>query len=390
MDKAELAINGGEPVRKDKIFIVEPYIGEEEANAASECIKSTWISSNGPKGKELEKKLADYLGVKHVILVNNCTSALHLALMVCGIKDGEVIVPDYTFNSTGLTPTLMGCRPKLSEVEFDTANIDVNKIKENITSETKAIIPVHYTGHPCDMDIINKIAEENNLIVIEDAAQAIGSEYKGKKAGTLSKVGCFSFHSVKNITCSEGGAVVTNDDEIAKKAKIMRDKGTNKDEFNQKNSVGFYEYISTGHNFMLSDILAAILLEQFKKLDKINDMRVKNAEYLSKGLAGLDKIKLPVVKPYAKTNWHLYTIRVPEGKVDFFIKAMNAEGINANIHYPPLHLNKFYQQYGYKKGDFPVCEKVFNTLVRLPLYPQLTQEQLDDIIKAVKKVHEFL
>jgi perosamine synthetase len=386
----ELAINGGKPVREKKIFIVEPYLGKEEVEAASECIRTTWISSNGPKGKAAEKMLAEYLGVKHVVLVSNCTAALHLAMMTLELKEGEVIVPDYTFTSTGLAPTLCGCKPKLSEVEFDTANIDVTKIEENITPETKAIIPVHYAGHPADMDAINEIAKKHNLIVIEDAAQAIGSEYKGKKAGTLSKVGCFSFHTVKNITCSEGGALVTNDDEIAKKARMMRDKGTNKDDFNQSGTVGFYEYISTGHNFMLSDILAAILLEQLKKVDKINEMRAKNADYLTEGLKKLEKIKLPVVKPYAKTNWHLYTIRVPEGKVDFFVKAMNAEGINANIHYPPLHMNKFYQQYGYKKGDFLVSEKVFDSLVRLPLYPHLTQEELDDIIKAVKKVHEHL
>lgn len=386
----KLAVNGGKPIRAKKIPMVEPYFGEEEINAASECIRTTWISSNGPKGKEAEKRIAKFLGVKHVVLVNNCTSALHLALMTLGINSGEVIVPDYTFTSTGLAPALCNCKPVLNEVEFETANIDTDRIKENITKKTKAIIPVHYAGHPADMDPINEIAAKNNLTVIEDAAQALGSEYKGKKAGTLSKIACFSFHTVKNVTCSEGGALVTDDDEIAKKAVIMRDKGTNKNEFNMKNSTGFYEYISIGHNFMLSDILAAILVEQLKKMEKINDMRRKNAEYLNKNLLDFKKIKIPTIKPYAKTNWHLYPIRVPEGKVDFFVKAMNAEGIQANIHYPPLHLNRFYQQYGYKRGDFPVCERVFNALVRLPLYPHMTKEDLNDVVAAVNKVHEYL
>lgn len=382
----ELAINGGKPVRKEKIFLTGPCFGEEEPKAAAEAVKTTWISGNGPKGKEAENLLADYLGVKHVVLVNNCTSALHLALMACGIKSGEVIVPDYTFTSTGLAPALCNCKPVLSEIEFDTANMDPNRLEENINPETKAIIPVHYAGQPCDMDAINRIAEKHGLIVIEDAAQALGSEYKGKKAGTMSKIGCFSFHSVKNISCGEGGALVTNDDDIARKAIIMRDKGTNKSDFNIQNMTGFYEYISIGHNFMMSDILAAVLVEQLKKIERINSMRAKNAEYLNKNLANIEKIKIPTIRPFAKTNWNLYPIKVPEGKADFFVKAMNAEGIQANIHYPPLHLNKFYQGYGYKKGDFPVCERVFNTLVRLPLSSDMTKEELDDIISAVKKV----
>ena len=331
--------------------------------------------------------MCKYLGVNHTILVNNCTSALHLALMILGIKSGNVLVPDYTFTSTGLAPILVNASPKLVDVEYDTANIEVNQIERSIDSNTKCIIPVHYAGHPCEMDSINRIANENEIFVVEDAAQALGSEYKGRKAGTLSDIGCFSFHAVKNITCGEGGAIVTNDDKLAEKAVIMRDKGTNKAAFNIHQNTGFYDYVSEGHNFMLSEILAAVALEQFKKIDKITELRRKNADYMVKELKKLNnpKIILPTVKNYANTNWHLFPIKF-KGDVNWFSKAMNAEGITANIHYVPLHLTTLYKKYGYKEGDFPNAERVFNSMVRLPMHPGLTKEDMDNIVKAVEKV----
>ena len=360
-----------------------PFMGEEEISAAGEAIRSTWLSGNGPKGQQLESEMAKYLGVRYALLVNNCTSALHLALMSLGIKDGEAIIPNYTFTSTGLAPVLVGCKPILNEVDFDTANINVASIRKNITKKTRVIIPVHYAGLPCDMDEILEIAKEFNLPVVEDAAQALGSVYKNKMAGTLGDIGCFSFHAVKNITCGEGGAIVTNSEEIYKKAIVMRDKGTNKYFHNMKESKGFYEYISTGHNFMLSDILAAIALEQFKKLETINGMRTRHAQYLRKGLEKIPGLGLPLEYNDRKTNWHLFTVRV--GKTQAFIDGMREHGVIANTHYVPLHLNSFYQEFSYKDGDFPVSEKLNDSLVRLPMYPSLTQDDLDHIVSAVKE-----
>tara|TARA_B100000315_G_C14535387_1_gene568208 strand:+ start:496 stop:1659 length:1164 start_codon:yes stop_codon:yes gene_type:complete len=376
---------------KNKIIpLLIPFLGTEEIEAAKKAILSSWISGNGPEGRKLEAKISKYLGVRFAVLVNNCTSALHLALMSLGIKDCEAIIPNYTFTSTGLAPILVGSKPVLCEVDFETANIDTCSIRKLITKKTKVIIPVHYAGLPCNMTEIKKIAKEYKLFVVEDAAQALGSKYKNKMIGTLGDIGCFSFHSVKNITCGEGGVLVTNNKEIYKKAIVMRDKGTNKYFYNQKHSKGFYEYISIGHNFMLSDILAAIALEQFKKLKTINLLRTKHAHYLINGLANVPNLIIPNLFNDRLSNWHLFTVRVPEGKTEKFINEMRKRGIETNTHYVPLHLNSFYKKFGYRKGNFPVSEKINNSLVRLPLYPSLTKGNLDKIIRSIKETMSII
>lgn len=381
----KLAIEGGRPIREEKLPMLVPFVGEEEANAAADSVRSTWISGMGPKGEALEIELARYLKVKYAFLVNNCTSALHLALMALGVKSKNVVIPNFTFTSTGLAAVLNNCRPVLSEIEFDTANLDVNKI--TLTDKTKAIIPVHYAGLPCELTFLKEMCEKHDLFLIEDSAQAIGSEYKGKKAGTIGDIGCFSFHAVKNITCGEGGALVTNDDKIAQNILSMRDKGTDKRSYiKQKKQTSFYSYISEGHNYGLSDILASILLVQFRKLEKLNKLREEHALYLNKNLKDIEGLQIPIVKSHLRTNWHLYTIRVKPEIQRKFIEALNAEGISANVHYQPLNLSPFYQTYGYKKGDFPVSEQLYNSLVRLPIYPSLTKKDLNDIVESVKKV----
>jgi dTDP-4-amino-4,6-dideoxygalactose transaminase len=368
----------------EEIPLLKPFMGEEEARAAREAILSTWISGNGPVGQDLEKQLAAYLGVNYAVLVNNCTSALHLALMVLGVREGEVIVPNYTFTSTGIAPALVGARPVLAEVEFDTANIDAAKLAKLINRNTRAIIPVHYAGLPCNMDEIKALAREHDLFVIEDAAQAIGATYKGKRAGALSDVACLSFHASKNMSCGEGGALITNDPELYEKALIMRDKGTNKHTYDLKASKGFYEYVSIGHNFVLSEILAAIALEQFKKLETINRLRRGHAEYLLKGLRGVPGLDVPALHEDREGNWHIFQVRLPEGQTTRFIECMQSRGVLTNTHYVPLHMNQFYQTYGYRDGDFPVSERVYQSLVRLPMYPSLTQPELDRIIDSTR------
>lgn len=372
------------------IPLMRPFLGEEEVEAAGEAIRSTWVCGGGPKGQELEERLAEYLGVRYALLTTNCTSATHLALMSLGVSEGEVVIPNYTFTSTGLAPVLAGCRPVLCEVDYVTANMDVVSLREMITEKTRVIIPVHYAGLPCDMDEILGLAREHNLFVIEDAAQALGAEYKGRKAGTLGDVGCFSFHSVKNITCGEGGALVTNNEEVYKKARVIRDKGTDKYSYDLKRSKGFYEYVSMGHNYMLSDILAAVALAQFKKLETINALRSEHAEYLLEGLSGIEGLGLPVCFDDRKSNWNLFAVRVPGGMASQFADEMRRFGVVANTHYIPLHLNSFYQEFGYKKGDFPVSERLYYSLVRLPLYPDLSAEDLDHIVCSVKKTMKII
>ena len=386
----KLAIEGGTPVRKEKLPLIKPYITEDEVSAVSNSVRSGWISSNGPNCKALEEEMAKYLKIKHVILVNSCTSALHLAMMINNIENADVIVPDYTFTSTALAPILNNSYPVLIDVQPDTANIDTSLLNSVITRKTKAIIPVHYAGQPADMDEINEFASKHSLYVVEDAAQALGSKYKGKYAGTLSDVSCFSFHAAKNVTAGEGGAVATNNDKLAEKARIMRDKGTNRFKGDYANRLGFYEYVSKGHNFMFSDVLASIALAQFRKIDKINRLRTEIATKLSKHLSKFDKIQLPKILSHNETNWHIYAIRVPKEKLKFFIEAMNAEGINANIHYLPLHINPYYQELGYKNKTFPGSMKVYETMIRLPIHPAMSDKDVQDIIHAVEKIHPHL
>src|SRR3989344_4759395 len=367
-----------------KIPLNMPYFGEEEIKAATDSIKSTWVVGDGPKCREFEAELAKYFKVKHVFIVTSGTAALDLAVKTAGIK-GDIIVPNFTFTATALAATLNNCKPVLVDVQLDTINIDPELIKKNIKDNSKAIIPVDYAGHPCDIDEINQIAKENNLITIQDSAQSIGSEYKDKKIGSLMDLTCFSFHSTKNITSGEGGAITTNNDEYAEKIKIIREKGTDKHKYIGTNKKGYQEAISIGNSYVQSDILAAIVLEQLKKLDKINEMRRKNAEYLNKNLQGV--VEIPKIRSYAKTNWSLYCIRVPKEKRDSFISLLSENGVGANVQYCPLHLNKYYKELlNHKKEDFPISNQIFDTLIRLPMYPQLTKEELDHIIESVKQL----
>ena len=367
------------------IPLLKPYLGTEETAAVEEVLRRTWICGDGPKGRELEEEIARYLDVRYALLTTNCTSAMHLALMSLGIDDGEAVIPDYTFTSTGLAPLLAGCQPVLCDVDYATANMDAFALRERITEKTRVIIPVHYAGLPCDMNEILELAEEFDLYVVEDAAQALGATYRGRKAGTLGDVGCFSFHSVKNVTCGEGGILVTDDEDVYKKARVMRDKGTDKYSFDLKKSEGFYEYVSLGHNYMLSDILAAIALVQFKKMETINGLRKEHAEYLLSGLSGRDGLILQREYEGRQSNWNLFTVRTPEGKAQPFIDEMRTYGVVTNRHYIPLHLNRFYERFGYSLGDFPASEKLSDSLVRLPLYPDLTTDDLDHIIYSVHK-----
>jgi len=321
-----------------KIPLNMPFFGEEEAKAAADAVSSTWVCGDGPKGREFETELAKYLKVKHAFIVTSGTAALDLAVKTAGIK-GEIIVPNYTYTSTALAATLNNCKPVLVDVQLDTINIDPKLIKVN--ENTKAIIPVDYAGHPCDVDEIKSIARENNLIAIQDSAQSIGSEYKDKKIGSLMDLTCFSFHPTKNITCGEGGAVTTNNDEFAEKIRIIREKGTDKQKYIGTGKKGFQEAISIGNSYVQSDILSAIALVQLKKLDKINELRKKHAEYLNRNLQEL--VEIPKVRDYVKTNWSLYCVRVPKEKKDSFISSLNEAGVGANVHYCPLHLNKYYR-----------------------------------------------
>lgn len=387
----KLAIKGASPIREKKLPLNFPYFDKNDEEAVAERIRSAWVVGDGPKCREFEEAFARYLGVKYALLTTSGTAALDLAFMSLGLEEGEVIVPDYTFTSTALAPILNGMKIKLCDVEYKTANIDPCLIEPLITKKTRAIVPVDYAGVPCRIDKINEIAKRHDLVVVHDTAQSCGSRFKGEFTGRQALVSCFSFHATKNLVTGEGGCMVTNDDKIAEKAYIAREKGTNKRAIVLKDKLGYFEYQSKGNSYVQSDILGALAVSQLKKLDWMNNKRVEHATYLNEGLKEIKGIELPFIPDYAQTNWAIYAIRVLNGRPIEVRDVLNAEGIGCNTHYHPLHINSYYKSMAsLGRNSFPNANRVYETLLRLPMYPQLTRRDLDDIIKGVKKVMNFV
>lgn len=389
--KSQLAIEGGSPVSKDPIIILKPMITEEDIKAVADALRSTFVSGDGPACREFEKNLNEYLGVKHSLFLNSCTTALDLAFM---IKDfpagGEVIVPNFTYTSTALGPILNNLQIVLADVRPDNGNIDIAKLESYITGKTVAICPVDYAGNPAEMDEINIIAKKYGLYVVQDTAQSIGSKYKGKYTGNHADASTFSFHGTKNLTTGEGGALVTNQDEIADKVKIMREKGTDKYSFLTDNKTrGYYEYVDRGSSYVQSNINGALGVTQLAKLEAMNARRREIAEFYLSELSTLPDLDFLKPTDGAEINWHLFGIMVPAEKKYWIMDALRAEGVFANVHYTPLHRNKYYQGLG-TDVDFPGSMQFFNRLLRLPIYPGLTQSEAEAVVEAVHKVFGHL
>ncbi len=383
----QLAINGGEPVAKETILIHKPYLDEQDFQAAYDAVKSTFVSGDGPACREFEKKLADYLGVKHVLFMTSGTVALDLAFRVKDFAPGsEVLVSNFTYTSTALGALLNNLTVKLVDVYPDNGNIDVGKIEAAISEKTVAIAPVDYAGNPVEMDEILEIAKRHNLYVVHDTAQSIGSEYKGSKSGILADVATFSFHGTKNMTTGEGGALVTNNDEIVERIKIMREKGTNKYSFLTDNITrGYYEYVDIGNSYVQSNINGAMGVTQLAKLDWMNQRRREIAQYYLRELAGIPGLEFLRITEGAQSNWHLFGILAPAEHKYWIMDALRAEGIYANVHYTPLHRNKFYQGLA-TDDEMPGSMTFFSRFLRLPIYPSLTPSESELVLKAVRKV----
>jgi dTDP-4-amino-4,6-dideoxygalactose transaminase len=363
------------------IPIAKPFIGDEEINAVVKVIKSG-IIAQGPKVHELEQKFAEFCNTDYAVSVNNGTAALHTALKVAGIKPGdEVITTPFTFISTANSILMQGAKPVFIDIDEKTFNIDPTKITEKITEKTKAIITVDLYGQLCDYNEINKIAKANNLVVIEDACQSVNAEYNGKKSGSFGDIATFSFYATKNITCGEGGMITTNNQDYADNAKLFRQHGISK--------LGSYDYSDLGYNYRMTDICAAILLEQLKKADTITNKRISNAEYLSKELKEVPGIKIPFVGTDQKHVFHQYTLKIGDDfklTRDELMEYLNKKGIGSAVYYPlPLHLCEHFRKFGYREGDFPVAEKLSKQVISLPIHPNVTKEQLADIINAFKE-----
>ncbi|WP_291652510.1 DegT/DnrJ/EryC1/StrS family aminotransferase [Clostridium sp.] len=364
-------------------------------------------SANYIMGKtvtDFEKEFADFIGVKHAISVGNGTDALVLALKSMGIGEGdEVITTPFTFFATAETISAVGATPVFVDVDKETFNIDVTKIEEKITSKTKAIMPVHIFGQSADMDEINEIAKKHNLYVIEDACQAIGGKYKGRKIGTLGDVACFSFFPTKNLGCAgDGGMIVTDNDEIAIIARALRTHGSGENgqkAYNLLNNIEeeiktaegandtvynplkYYNYL-IGYNTRLDAIQAAILSVKLKEIDSWNAKRREIVELYDEALQNSDLVT-PVAKDYNEHVYHMYILQ-SENREEVLTKLKEA-GIATGVYYPvPLHLQKVYKNLGYKEGDMPVSEYLSHRTFAIPVYPELTKEQIDYIISKIK------
>ena len=361
------------------INIAKPIIGDEEIEAVTEVLKSGMIAQ-GPKVDQFQKEFSKFVETKHSIATSSGTTALHTALLAAGVKPGdEVITTPFTFAATSNSILYSNATPVYADITPETFNLNPEKIEEKITDKTKAIVPVHLYGQPADMDAINEIAEKHDLKVIEDAAQAHGAVYKGKKIGSIGDLGCFSFYPTKNMTTSEGGMVTTNDDDLAEKSGMIRAHGESKR----------YEQSLLGYNYRMTDIAASIGLVQLKKIDEFNTKRNENAEYLSEGMEDIPGITTPIVADNVTHVFHQYTIRVSKDR-DKFKEFLTENGIGTGIHYPiVLYKQPFYEKMGIT-GNCPEAEKAASEVISLPVHPSLTVEELDTIIETVKKGSEEL
>lgn len=361
-----------------KVSIASPIIEDEEINAVIEVMKSGMIAQ-GPKVIEFEEKFAEFVGAKYGIATNSGTSALHVALLAAGIGEGdEVITTPFTFAATGNSILYTGAKPVFVDIDSETFTLDPSKIEEAITDKTKAIMPVQLYGQAADMGPIMEIAKKHDLIVIEDAAQAHGALYNGSKVGALGDMACFSFYPTKNMTTSEGGMITTNNKEFAENAKVYRAHG----------SAQKYHHDVLGYNFRMTDIGAAIGIEQLKKIDSFNEKRINNAAYLNEGLADVEGVETPVVKDGFKHVYHQYTIKIADGKRDQFSEYLLENGIGNGIYYPiPLYDQVLYTNMGYDQA-LPVTDEIVKEVLSLPVHPDLSKEDLDLIIKVVKEASE--
>jgi len=354
------------------IPIASPIIEDDEIQEVVKVLRSGFLAQ-GPKVEEFEKAFADYTNSRYAVATSSGTTALHVALLAAGVGKGdEVITTPFSFAATANAALYVGARPVFVDIDPQTYNINHEKIEDAMTRDTKAIIVVHLYGQPAEMDHINDIGEDNELIVIEDAAQAHGALYHGRKVGSLADIACFSFYPTKNITTGEGGMITTDDEDIAHLARMIRSHGES----------SRYEHVLLGYNFRMTDIAAAIGIVQLKKLEKFNNRRIKNAEYLTESLEVLDYIKTPYVMDDTKHVFHQYTVRVKNREK--WMEYLRGEGIGFGVYYPrPIYRQPLYKDLGFGAGC-PEAEKASREVLSLPVHPNLTMDDLDRIIDAVE------
>jgi UDP-4-amino-4,6-dideoxy-N-acetyl-beta-L-altrosamine transaminase len=363
-------------------------IEEDDIEEVVKILRSDFLTT-GPKVEELEQAVKDYTGAKYAVAISNGTSALHAACYAAGIGPGdEVITTPLTFAASANCVKYCGGTPVFADVDANTYNIDPEDIRRKITDRTKAIIPVHLAGQPCDMDAIHQIAKEYNLIVIEDGAHALGSVYKGKKVGTLSDMTTFSFHPVKPITTGEGGMIMTDDADLYQKLSLFRSHCITRDPELMSENQGpwYYQQLDLGYNYRITDIQCALGVSQMRKLDRFLERRRELVARYNQALEGWKDIATPYQLPDTISGWHLYIVQISNHDRLAVFEKMREAGIGVNVHYIPVYQHPYYQQNGYQNVCCSNAEEIYAHMISLPLYPGLTNEQQDIIVETLGNI----
>ncbi|MDY7080708.1 MAG: UDP-4-amino-4,6-dideoxy-N-acetyl-beta-L-altrosamine transaminase [Chloroflexota bacterium] len=389
----KLAIDGGSPVRQTLLPYGRQTVDEADITAVVEVLRSDWLTT-GPKVAEFEAAWADRVGASYAVAVNSGTAALHAATFAAGIGPGdEVIVTPLTFAASANCVLYQGGTPVFADVQPDTLNIDPAAVEAAITPHTRAVIAVDYTGQPAGLDELKGIADRHDLILIEDAAHAIGATYRGEPIGTISDLTTFSTHPVKHVTTGEGGLVTTNDEHLAERMRWFRNHGITTDHRQRAEKGGwFYEMVALGYNYRLPDINCTLGLSQLRKLDGWLTRRRAIVAHYTQAFADLPAVCTLTVHPDCEPAWHIYPIlldttrlRVTRARV---FAALRAENIGVNVHYIPVYWHPYYAQLGYQHGLCPVAEDAYERLITLPLFPAMSDQDLADVVAAVRKVVE--
>lgn len=390
----KLAINGGYPVRRTKIYYGRQWVDEDDIKAVTSVLKSDFLTC-GPNVEKMERALETYTGAKHAVAVSNGTAALHCACIAAGIGPGdEVITTPITFAASANCALYCGARPVFADINLETYNIDPDSIRAHITNKTKAVVAVDFTGQAVEIEKIRAICDEFNLVFIEDAAHSIATKYNGQQIGSLADITTFSFHPVKTITGGEGGACLTNNDEYYRKLVLAHTHGITHDENLMEGAPHegpwYYEQVSLGYNYRITDFQAALITSQMSKLDKFVARRKEIVNRYNEAFSEIPEIIVQREIPESDTCRHLYIIRLDLDKLKCtrreFFDAMSAENVQCQIHYAPVYWFPYYQHLGYQMGSCPNAEEMYRGIMSVPLYPKLTDEDVEDVIHAVKKI----
>lgn len=392
----QLAILGGTPVRGTQIYYGKQCIDEDDISAVEETLRGRLITC-GPRVTALEQKLGQIVGAEHVTVCSNGTAALHIACMALGIKPGdEVITTPITFAASANCVRYCGADVVFADINPDTYNIDPAEIEKNVTSRTKAVIAVDFTGQAVELDKILQICRKHGLYLIEDAAHSIGTKYNGRPVGNIADITTFSFHPVKTVTAGEGGAVSTNSDALYQKIELLRAHGITRDaEEMSKQPEGhwYYEQIALGYNYRMTDFQAALLYSQLQKLDKFSQRRKEIVNYYNSQFEQMPEIVIQQEIPQSDTTRHLYIIQLNLEMLTCtrreFFDAMSAENVCCQVHYIPVYYFPYYQKLGYKKGLCPNAEKLYERIMSIPLFPAMTDKDMQDVVHAVRKVTDY-